>query len=379
MTNEKILIVDDDPNVLAGYTRQLRKLYTFSTADSGAAGLERVLGEGPFAVVVSDVRMPGMDGITFLKEVRKCAAESVRMVLTGNADMQTCIDAVNEGSVFRFLTKPCSPEAMAQAIQAGLDQYRLVKAERELLDGTVAGSIRLLTDILSLLNPAAFSRGSRIRRYVRHISAQLGVKYAWDYEMAATLCQIGCVGLPPEIMARIKAGRPLTNEQRSQIAHHPTLGGQLLADIPRLQLVALIVEGQNSAQREMIRDVQSQEQAAELGAQILRVAMDLDNLLLRGLPFIEALSTLYNQYGPDYPIVEALMSFEKEQETVVVQTRAAELNNRMIAAEDICNIAGETIVTRGHRITDPVVLYLQSCARENILKEPFLVQVAYNE
>lgn len=374
----RVLLVDDDVNVLAGYRRQLRKGFRLETAESGAQGLEVLAKSGPFAVAVSDMRMPGMDGIAFLAEVKRRSPETVGMMLTGNADLQTCIDAVNEGHIFRFLTKPCSPEAMAKAIEAGIEQYRLIMAEHELIQGTLTGCIRTLTDILGVINPAGFSRGTRIRRYVRHIAAQLNAPHLWEYEMAAALSQIGCVALPAEILARLQTGRPLPPEQRAIASNHPAIGCQLLAEIPRLGLVALMIQKQNTPPKDRVvpRDDMPDEQVVALGAQILRVALDLDRLMLDGLTFIQALSTLHSHYGPDHPLVEALMSFQKDdQDKVILQVKAAEVTTQMVAAEDICAKEGAVILAKGGRITKPMVFHLQSCAQTGSLKEPFLVEV----
>jgi len=179
---EKILFVDDDPNILASFKRTLRKLYDVDTAVGPEEGLEAVSRYRHYALVISDLRMPGMDGIQFLAKVRSMAPESIRMILTGNADLQAAIDAVNQGNIFRFLTKPCPPETLQLAIEAGLQQYRLIRAEKELLEKTLRGAIRILTDVLSLVNPEAFGRASRIRRYVRDIGERLGYSKAWQLE-----------------------------------------------------------------------------------------------------------------------------------------------------------------------------------------------------
>ena len=161
---EKILCVDDEPNILNAYKRALRGTFLIETAAGGAEGLAILKGPDPFAVVVSDMRMPGMDGVEFLREVKQIVPDTVRIMLTGNSDQQTAIDAVNRGSIFRFLTKPCSPEDLSQAIDAAIQQYRLVMAEKELPEKTLTGCVKTLTDILSLVNPTAFSRAGRPRR-----------------------------------------------------------------------------------------------------------------------------------------------------------------------------------------------------------------------
>ena len=130
----KVLFVDDDMNILTSFRRRLGRRFDITTLLGGERGLEALDDEGPFAVVITDQRMPNMDGITFLGELRKRAPDTVRMMLTGNTDLTTAIKAVNEGSIFRFFTKPCPLDDLASAIEVGLEQYNLVTAERELRD-----------------------------------------------------------------------------------------------------------------------------------------------------------------------------------------------------------------------------------------------------
>ena len=127
----KILFVDDDASLLASYKRQLRKQYHIETALGGQEGLELIEQNGPYAVIVSDFRMPFMDGIEFLARVREIAPETVRIMLTGSADMQLAIQAVNEGNIFRFLTKPCSADVLGESLDTGIEQYQQVSGERE--------------------------------------------------------------------------------------------------------------------------------------------------------------------------------------------------------------------------------------------------------
>ena len=121
----KILLVDDEPSVLEGLQRQFRKQFCLYTAPGGQQGLTTVRVLGPFAVVVSDCRMPSMDGIQFLDLVKKIAPNTVRIMLTGNNDLHTAMEAVNRGEIFRFLTKPCEPEIFSKALEDGIKQYQL--------------------------------------------------------------------------------------------------------------------------------------------------------------------------------------------------------------------------------------------------------------
>lgn len=194
--NEKILCVDDEPNILEAYRRTLRKRFNIDVALGGEEALRAIAERGPYAVVVADMRMPGMNGIELLARVKQIAPLTVRMMLTGNADLQTAVDAVNQGHIFRFLSKPCSPEDFAKALEAGLEQHRLLVAERELLTHTLTGAIKVLVDVLSLVKPQAFGRSSEVRRIVHQICQQLQVENAWAVEIAAALSQIGCITVP---------------------------------------------------------------------------------------------------------------------------------------------------------------------------------------
>ncbi len=131
---DKILIVDDDLRMLDAYRRHLKRAFEVDAAKSGEHGITMVSQRGPYAVIISDFRMPGMDGIEFLTRVREAAPDSVRMMLTGYADLEIVMEAVNEGYIFRFLTKPCKPDVLRGALEAGVRQYQLLEKERELAE-----------------------------------------------------------------------------------------------------------------------------------------------------------------------------------------------------------------------------------------------------
>jgi DNA-binding NtrC family response regulator len=142
---EKILLVDDDPLILEGHKRSLSREFLLETALGPVQALKLVTDNGPYALVVSDMRMPEMDGIHFLTQVKSVSPDTVRVMLTGYADIETAMSAINEGNIFRFLTKPCSREIMARTLTAGLVQYRLITAEKQLLEQTLSSSIQVLT------------------------------------------------------------------------------------------------------------------------------------------------------------------------------------------------------------------------------------------
>jgi serine phosphatase RsbU (regulator of sigma subunit) len=122
--DDKILLVDDDVMVLSGLKRQLRNQFKIETALSGKEALKKIKTSGPYAVVVSDFMMPGMNGVELLSMVKDTSPETVRMMLTGSSDLKIAMQAVNDGNVFQFHLKPCSADILGQAIKTGLEKYR---------------------------------------------------------------------------------------------------------------------------------------------------------------------------------------------------------------------------------------------------------------
>lgn len=130
---KKVLLVDDEAMVLAGLKRQLRNQFCIETALSGEEALKKIAENGPYAVVVSDFMMPGMNGIEFLCRVKKTHPDTTRMMLTGTADMPTAIKAVNEGSIFQFHPKPCPAETLSKAIESGIEEYHKIATKKKQL------------------------------------------------------------------------------------------------------------------------------------------------------------------------------------------------------------------------------------------------------
>jgi DNA-binding NtrC family response regulator len=145
----RILFVDDDSNILDGYKRQLRKKFNIETAEGGEKGLEAVNNNGPYAVIVSDLKMPGMDGNQFLAHVKEISPESTRILLTGYADLKSAIEAINTGRIFRLLTKPCDKIDLIQTLENGIDQYLKnvrSKAGNDALDSLARKKILIVDD-----------------------------------------------------------------------------------------------------------------------------------------------------------------------------------------------------------------------------------------
>jgi len=375
---DKILFVDDDQNILASFRRQLRKEFTVETALSGREGLEKIGKNGPFSVVVSDLRMPGMDGIEFLSQVRKFSPNSVRIMLTGNADLHAAIEAVNEGNIFQFLAKPCPLNKMINALTMGIDQYRLITSERELLEKTLRGSIGILTEILELVNPVAFGRSSRLKRYVRDTALHMKIADVWRLETAAMLSQIGCVILPAQTVKKLYHNEEFTEGEWRLFYQHPFIASSLLDKIPRMTEIAKIVYYQEKHfdGSGIPRDSVSGE-GIPLGARILKAVLDFDALEVSGHTDLEALSELKkrnNRYDPNVlNALEFVISTRLTHETRSISV--SELEENMILDEDVHTFKGQLLLSKGQEVTWPLIERLTNFSDTVGVREPIRVIV----
>jgi CheY-like chemotaxis protein len=347
----RLLFVDDEPEVLEAVSVNLRKGYEVVTATSGAAGLEYLEAEADFAVVVSDMRMPKMDGATFLALARETAPDVVRMLLTGQSDLEATIKAVNHGQIFRFLSKPCPKDTLIAAIDSAVTQHRLITGERVLLEQTLNGSVKMLFDLLAITAPAAFGRAHQIKNRVLQLARLLGVLDAWQLEIAALASQLGYIVVPHEVCEKLEHKLPLTEDEQRMVARAPQMTEQLLANIPRLEAVRGMLALHVAPPRRN-PNADPPQQRIELGAHLLRVAIDLENLERsdRG----SALSLLLSRadlYDPE--VLEAVERLYRERPPrgVVRAMHVAELAAGMVLAEDVRLRNGTLLVARGYEVT----------------------------
>ncbi len=364
---EKILFVDDEVNVLEGFRANMRRRYDVDTALGPEEGLNMVRNSGPYAVVVSDLKMPGMDGITFLTQVRDISPDTVRMMLTGFADVEAAMNAVNMGQVFRFLTKPCSLQTISAALDAGLEQYRLITAERELLRCTLRGSIQVLSEALSLANPEAYGRTERIKALVRLLVKSGGVKNSWELDLAAMLSHIGCMALPRAVLEKIATGQKLTSEERKLYASHPAVGAGLIEQIPRLGKVAESIAGQLKRFDPNLPE----------GARILRILVDYDTLESRGLPLPNIFVRMRSCKGCyDTSLLD---KFEKavgiEGPYIRKHVGVKELTENMILEENVVTREGLLLLARGMELNEASIYRLIQTGQSFDIVEPISVLV----
>ena len=370
-TLRKVLCVDDEPHVLSGISRTLGMEFDVRTAPGGKEGLALLAADGPFAVVISDMRMPGMNGAEFLKAVRNRAPDTIRLLLTGQADLDSAIEAVNGAQIFRFLTKPCAADVLLQTVQSASEQFRLVLAEQELLQETLYESVGVLTEVLSLVTPVAFSRSLRLKRYVSHVARHLNLADVWQYELAAMLSHIGCVALSPDLVQKAHLHGQLSDSEQATYASHAGVAESLIGRIPRLGEVAkMIGDGLKRHSAHSIEDAALESRdPRRIGAVLLRTALWLDELSnLKGSTQAAAAVVRVKLRKSAPRIAEALRTLEHDSsEMREASLDCVALAPGMLINADVYDKNGVLLVSKGHEVTATLVKRLQGMAEAGIV------------
>ena len=337
----RVLLVDDDVLLLRSLGRILRDEFEVVTAESGEAALQVLFDAAPFAVVIADMMMPGMDGIHFLDQWKFLSPNTTRVMLTGQAELGTAIDAVNQGQVFRFLTKPIKGDDLRLVLVDAVNQYELVMAERTLLEQTLTGSVQTLVELLSLFDPKGFGRTKEMRDLAVAIAEKFSLDVGWDIGLAALLARIGWLAIPVEIQAKITRGERLSVQENEMFLRAPEIGSNIIANIPRLQSVAQIIKySTKNYDGTGYPNERIQREDLPLGSRILKVVSEYVNRLQirksKMVVFSEIETGAGTKYDPD--VLKALGELihvpasEAERHVLLALD---ELQPGMILADDV--------------------------------------------
>jgi CheY-like chemotaxis protein len=370
----RVLCVDDEARIVEGLVLHLRKDYEVHTALSGDEALKSLKQMGGAAVVVSDMRMPGMDGATFLHHVLAVYPDTTRILLTGEPGRDAAVAAINTAQIFRYLTKPCPADQLRTAVDAGVMQHRLIRAEKTILKETLVGCIKALIDVLAITNPVAFGRAGRVKRLSMEFADSLGCLDYWQLDAAAMLSQIGYLSLPPTLVDKLYNGEILTPEEKTLAQGVPEVAMTLLENIPRLDPVIQILAALRWTDEQILR---LGDGTVGLGTRILSLVLEYDVLLAQGHSSAVAVQTLRrrtSRFG------EALI--EKFAHHLGAGSGKAEARQLplktvqpgMIIMQDIRTQLGTLLVARGFEVSSTFIERSRSFGPE-LLNEVVTVQI----
>jgi len=360
---DKILFIDDENDFLTAIERKLRQDYDIIVVTSGKDAIDTLKSDGPIAVAVCDMRLPEMDGVATLEAINKFSPETVRLMLSGNAEQQTVVDAINKGQIFRFLNKPCKAKELRAALEDALIHHESITAEKKLLKTTIAGSVKVLMDVLAMTDPHAFGQATRVREWMHRVAQVMSLKNAWDLEMAATLMPLGLVAVPPDVLAKVREGEYLSNEEQDVFEAAPGAAWRLIQNIPRLNEVATMVYYQsksfNGDGYPYDDDISGED--IPFGSRILRILGDLGKITKEGKEpgkeDIDELRENKRQYDPKLLKVVVdiwghVSSIKAQRDTVAKEVGIDLLMEGDIITEDVRLNNGGLLLSVGHTVTE---------------------------
>jgi response regulator RpfG family c-di-GMP phosphodiesterase len=380
---KKVLFVDDEPNVLSAIQRQLHGRFEVQTASNPINALEALQDGRDFSVVVADMGMPRMNGVEFLAKAGEIAPDVVRVMLTGYLNQSTAVEAINQGSIFRFLNKPCSTEKLVETLDAAVAQHNLITAERDLLEHTLGGSLKVLSEILALADPKTFGQAESLRDAVRRFAAVLELTSTWHLEAAALLCQIGLVTVPPELLLKSRQGQPLNPGEQEIFKQIPAVGSSLLAQIPRMEGVARVILYQNkNFDGSGFPEDNVAGEAIPVGARMLKILVDIARLESGGLDRAAALAQLRARSGAYDPrLLDALEHRSGPAPWVLSEPAAAattvafaDLRVGHVLRGNLETKDNMLLVTAGHKITPMLLHRLRNFSALYGIHEPIFIE-----
>lgn len=399
-----LLLVDDEPGVLSA----LRWLflpfnYRVLTAASGYEGLQTLARE-PVDLVISDMRMPEMDGAAFLEQVRLRWPRVMRLVLTGHADMAATIDAINRGEIWRYLAKPWNNEEVILTVRDALERQRLTElvqqqneqlksfntsleekvakrtleleaAHKDLKRGFLE-SIKVFSSLIELrggeLGGAFVGHSRRVADMARTLAQRISLDDAaiQDVTFAGLLHDIGKIGLSDALLD--KPFLKLTGENRGKVMKHPVIGENLLLGLPQLRGAAPMIRHHHECFDGSGYPDHLAGDAIPLGARILAIANDYDALQLgtlvtqRPLSGIEAEAYLRDNRGKRYdpalvtPFLQWLDELRSERETHFdLPLNTNELKPGMTLERDLNHPDGYLLLAAGHVLEAITIRHLR--------------------
>ncbi|RKT58652.1 response regulator receiver modulated metal dependent phosphohydrolase [Azonexus fungiphilus] len=413
-TAPSLLLVDDEPSILSALRRLFRPQgYRIFTAESGAAGLA-ILEQETIDLVISDMRMPEMDGATFLKAVRQRWPRAMRILLTGYADITSTVSAINEGEIYRYIAKPWDDTEMLTVVREACERQRLESENRRLtaltqaqndelktlnasLEQKVAERTAELRQALSFVEQAhgelkksfmtsvqvfaglielrsgpagkqLAGHGRRVAEHARAVARRLALSdgEAQNIMLAGLLHDIGKIGLPDDLLG--KPWNTLSGEQRALVMKHPAIGQNILIGIERFRDAALIVRHHHECYDGSGYPDRLAGLAIPLGARILMVANDYDalqvgTLVQRPLKPAEALDFIAENSGKRYDpgVVEVFVKLIGEtlkEGPVELPLRTMHLKPGMTVSRDLMHRDGYLLLAAGSVLKAEIISQL---------------------
>jgi response regulator RpfG family c-di-GMP phosphodiesterase len=348
-----VLCVDDDASILEGYRRVLGGHFQLYLACGPFQGIEKLEAGPDYSVVVADMRMPDMNGIEFLKRVRARSPHTRRIMLSGDAEQSTAVDAVNLGQVSAYLAKPCPSQRLLAAVQEACADWERERLEREALRGAQTGAVSALLELLRAADPVLERRSRRIAAVSARLMEARGLSLDWQMQAAALLSQAGTLYLPAELRARIEAGEPLSVPEELALDSLPALGAAWLKPIPGFEGIAQAIALQRRGYHGQGEPLDGPlGPALPLASRVLHLAHDMDWFAggdRSAGDLRRCLEERSERYDPDLLMAALKLGCERGGGAVELH-EMAQLRPGMRFGEDLKDADGRVLARQGEAV-----------------------------
>jgi len=381
-TADVIVVADPDKDVQAGFERLfggLMKAVCFSEADAALVFLKKNHG---VSAIFTSYNLPGRGGPAFLRAAEMIVPQATRVMLTRETSAEAIKKTLNEGHAFMYLEKPCKPADLTSAMETALAHHRQLAKERALLERTLAGSVKLLIDMLALFHPEAFRRSGTVRKQALKLAKQLDMKKTWELEMAVMLSPLGEALLPKQILARYRAARSLTEQERDILERAPVQTRELLKNIPQLEKVSenLYLSGRGFDGSGFPKDGPTGTDIP-LVARILKLLTDLWYASPEAGPdaaAFEALTINARKYDPELLALARSVLMDdvpENRKQHIAQCYIRSLRPGDVLIDDaLTESSHELVLSRGHALTPTTIRRLQHFHQTAGVRQPIRVE-----
>jgi|APLak6261671648_1056085.scaffolds.fasta_scaffold01006_3 response regulator RpfG family c-di-GMP phosphodiesterase len=411
-TQQNLLFVDDEPNILAALKRLFRSQgYQIFTAESGAQGLE-IIAQHKIDLVISDMRMPEMNGAQFLEKVRMASPDTVRILLTGFADISSTVDAINKGQIYRYISKPWEDNDISISVRYALEQKQMAlekirlealirKQNEELKDlnsnleakvksrteelrqamgflevahdklkKSFFTSISIFSNLMELRETSMAGHSRRVADLARRLALRIGMSdtEAQEVMIAGLLHDIGKIGFPDYLLN--KSFNTLSSEEREAVVKHPVVGQNALMSLEQLNGAAILIRSHHERFDGLGYPDGLAGLAIPLGARVLMIAneyesVQLGHLLASRMSAQEAQHFIQQGRGTRYDpqIVDAFIAHMSARDDQVkdreLAIRSNQLKRGMILSRDLVSRGGWVLLAKEYEMTDALIEQLQ--------------------
>jgi DNA-binding NarL/FixJ family response regulator len=239
MSNLKILLIDDEPQVLRAYERTLKDHFLIEVAEGPRAGLTKILSGSHYAVVVTDLEMPGFSGLEILRRLRELSPDTVGILISDNYRPEAALSLLNDGVAYRFLSKQCSVEQLSRAIEDSKQYYRLLSCQNQYQRDTLEPLAQMMSVQLYSMERELFGHAFPLSRFVRELALGLKLPKPGDFEMAAALVSLGWCSSPLAVQKKLRGNLPCDSTVGLTLGEHEA---HLCNGLARLARIGELVE-----------------------------------------------------------------------------------------------------------------------------------------